>query len=324
MPALLSRKSIALTAFAMACQCPSLLAQDPHFTQFYAAPLYMNPASAGNAVYDETPAGRATGQYRNQWPGLPGNFKTINLSWDQPFDFAHGGFGVQYVNDNQGTGIITTQSFMATYSYAARLNDKLRLRVGLQSGIVNRSLDMSKIRFADQLDSFHDVDPNKNPSAVSYPSFAPGFLFSGKNFYVGGAVFNFNQPNWSFYQNPNEFQRRRITLHGGYTFTIKDEFKLTPQLQFMKQALFRELMLGTNAQMKKFIAGAWYRQTLGNYNNADAIAMTLGYQTNAFRLIYSYDLTISAGRSAIPYSHEITLSYAWKTKQKHAAFSVPD
>lgn len=308
------------------CLFFSLQAQDPHFTQFYAAPLYMNPASAGNAVCDESPAGRVTGQYRNQWPGLPGNFKTINLSWDQPFDFAHGGFGVQYVNDKQGSGIITTQSIMATYSYAAKLNDQFRLRVGLQSGIVNRSLDMSKIRFADQLDSVQHVDPNKTAitQAVSYPSFATGFLFSGKNFYVGGAVFNLNQPNWSFYQNPNEFLRRRIALHGGYTFTLKDEFKLTPQFQFMKQYLFRELLVGTNVHMKKFIAGAWYRHLMGNYNHADAIAMTLGYQTKAFRFIYSYDFTISDGRSAIPSSHEITLSFAWKTKQKHAAFSVPD
>lgn len=317
-----TKKIIAFHWCMLTCLFFSLQAQDPHFTQFYAAPLYMNPASAGNAVCDETPAGRATGQYRNQWSG---RFNTLNLSWDQPFDFAHGGFGFQYVHDVAGSGLILSQSLAAYYSYAAELNDKFRLRIGLQAGMVNRSVDMNKIIFADQLDSLHSFDPNQpGYSSISYPTFAPGFLFSGKNFYVGGAVFNFNQPNWSFYQNPNEYQPRRITLHGGYTFQVKENLKITPQAQFMKQSLFRELLFGSNVSYKRFVAGAWFRQLFGNYNHSDAIAFTLGYESKTLRFMYSYDRTISAGRSAIPFSHEITLSYAWKTKQKHAAFSVPD
>lgn len=324
----LIKKLTALTAIAITCQCTTLLAQDPHFTQFYAGPLYMNPASAGNAICDETPAGRATAQYRNQWPGLTGNYKTFNLSMDQPFDIVHGGIGVQYVRDNQGSGIITSQSLMTSYSRAAKLNDKLRLRIGFQFGLANRTLDLTKLRFADQLDSLLHVDPDNTAAveSITYPSIATGFLLSGKNFYVGGAVFNLNQPNWSFYRNPNEFQPKRITLHGGYTFKIKDGFSLIPQVQFMKQAIFGELLLGSNAQIKNFIAGMWYRKTLLNYRNgnAEAIAVNLGYQTSAFRVIYSYDLTISDARSAYPSSHEITLSFTWKTQQKHAAFSVPE
>lgn len=54
-------------------------AQDPHFTQFYASPLYMNPAAAGSATHDGAAAARTIAQYRNQWSGLPGNFNTVNL-----------------------------------------------------------------------------------------------------------------------------------------------------------------------------------------------------------------------------------------------------
>jgi hypothetical protein len=48
----------------------SVTAQDPQYSQFYAAPLYLNPAFAG-----------ATGQnriginYRNQWPAIDANFQ---------------------------------------------------------------------------------------------------------------------------------------------------------------------------------------------------------------------------------------------------------
>ena len=40
-------------------------AQDPQFTQFYANPLYLNPAFAGTARCP-----RLVMAYRNQWPSL--------------------------------------------------------------------------------------------------------------------------------------------------------------------------------------------------------------------------------------------------------------
>ena len=41
--------------------------QDPEFTQFYANPLYLNPAFAGTAR-----CSRVNLNYRNQWPGIYG------------------------------------------------------------------------------------------------------------------------------------------------------------------------------------------------------------------------------------------------------------
>ncbi len=48
-----------------------LFAQDPEFTQFYANPLYLNPAFAGTARCP-----RICLNYRNQWPGITGTFVT--------------------------------------------------------------------------------------------------------------------------------------------------------------------------------------------------------------------------------------------------------
>ena len=46
-------------------------AQDAEFTQFYANPVFMNPAFAGSARCP-----RFVMQYRNQWPAMSGNYVT--------------------------------------------------------------------------------------------------------------------------------------------------------------------------------------------------------------------------------------------------------
>ena len=55
-------------------------AQDPAFTQFYANPLYLNPAMAGSHGCP-----RFALNYRNEWPQLSGNYVTYSASYDQYF-----------------------------------------------------------------------------------------------------------------------------------------------------------------------------------------------------------------------------------------------
>ena len=66
-----------------------LFAQDPEFTQFYANPLYLNPAFAGTAHCP-----RLSLNYRNQWPGISGSFITTSASYDQHVDALSGGVGL--------------------------------------------------------------------------------------------------------------------------------------------------------------------------------------------------------------------------------------
>ena len=47
----------------------TLQAQDPQFSQYYAAPLYLNPAFTGSEMLP-----RIGANYRNQWPGIELDF----------------------------------------------------------------------------------------------------------------------------------------------------------------------------------------------------------------------------------------------------------
>src|ERR1700748_2299843 len=53
-------------------------AQDPHFSQFFASPLTLNPALTGKFDGDV----RIAGNYRNQWPTINRAFTTGTVSAD--------------------------------------------------------------------------------------------------------------------------------------------------------------------------------------------------------------------------------------------------
>ena len=70
-------KLMFLLAVLMLAAGETVTAQDPQFSQFYAAPLYLNPAFAGS-----TGQARVGANYRNQWPAIDANFNTISAFAD--------------------------------------------------------------------------------------------------------------------------------------------------------------------------------------------------------------------------------------------------
>ncbi len=76
-------------------------AQDPHFTQFYANPLYLNPSLAGSEK-----SNRLLMQYRNQWPSIPGNYEMYFVSSDRHFNALRGGLGILFLLDDAGNEML--------------------------------------------------------------------------------------------------------------------------------------------------------------------------------------------------------------------------
>src|SRR5690554_5696545 len=72
-------------------------AQDLHFSQFYAAPLYLSPSLAG-----ATDGARLAMTYRNQWPGISTAFSTMAVSFDNFFPAFNSGLGLQLIQDRAG------------------------------------------------------------------------------------------------------------------------------------------------------------------------------------------------------------------------------
>src|SRR5215211_467009 len=75
----------------------AVTAQDPQFSQFYAAPLYLNPALAGS-----TGQARAGINFRNQWPAIDANFTTLSAYFDYFIEDYRSAVGLIVTRDKEG------------------------------------------------------------------------------------------------------------------------------------------------------------------------------------------------------------------------------
>src|SRR5690554_1576323 len=93
-------------------------AQDAQFTQFYAAPLYLNPAFAGTTYQS-----RVIFNNRYQWVSLPKPYVTYSASFDHNLEKYNSGIGVIAVVDRAGSGILNSTNLGFLYSYKIQLNN---------------------------------------------------------------------------------------------------------------------------------------------------------------------------------------------------------
>lgn len=293
-----------------------LNAQDAIYSQFYAAPTLTNPALAGVGLC----GGRAVMQYRNQWPSLGNNFRTLGFAYDQVAPKLGGGYGISMLRDVAGDGLLTTTSVNLIYNYRIELSRDWSVYTAMQGTFVQRSINFDKLTFADQIDPkkgfvkpTEEARPNES---ISLPSVSAGAVLQGKGFYAGISVFHLNEPVQSFYgtTGPGTYLPRRMNLHAGLNLRIgnrrgpitKDEVTLSPNVLFSVQEKFTQLNLGFYLNKGGFVTGVWFRQSGAN---PDALIGILGWQGESYKIGYSYDITVSQARAAVKGSHEISFAY---------------
>ncbi|MFN3939897.1 MAG: PorP/SprF family type IX secretion system membrane protein [Chitinophagales bacterium] len=282
-----------------------LSAQDMHFSQFFAAPLQMNPASTGNF----TGIWRVGLNYRDQWGSVTIPYRTYDLYTDasiQPKSANNNlGLGGYLLNDVAGDGELTTTKAIASAAYHLQLadDDSYKISVGMSGGMVLKQIDFTKLTFDSQWDG-HDFDPSlsNNESTISdnldYLDFSMGAIFtvmpySKEKYFLGVAAHHVNEPDASFYDVANTIGMR-ITANAGAFFPLNNAISLHSQVYYSTQKQDREIILGDNASFavvdtdnaKSFFAGAWYRY-------ADAAWLLMGLSMANITFSASYDFNFS-------------------------------
>ncbi len=293
-------------------------AQDPTFTQFYANPIYLNPAFAGSHGCP-----RFSANYRNEWPSLSGNYVTYAAAYDQYFKNISGGFGVLASHDMQGKGTIQTSMLGLVYSYHLKVNRKFTMLFGARAAWYQKFLDWDKLTFGDQIDPrkgfiFQTGDVPRGGTRGFFDASA-GVVGYSKNFFFGVAAHHLNRPNESMIIGKSPLPMR-FTGHAGAEIRLGQKGQYTnttsimPNIIYQYQNGFQELNIGTYVKYNIFTAGAWFR-------NRDAFIIALGVNTGNFRIGYSYDVTVSQlNNGTSGGSHEVSLGINLNCKVKSPTF----
>ena len=315
-------KRIILSVFTLMVGLAAI-GQDAQFSQFYANPLYLNPALAGS---QKCP--RVKLAYRNQYPTL-GAYRTFAASYDQFFEGLSGGLGLLALNDVSGDGAYKRTEISLMYSYHLVLNRDLALLVGFQAGFTQLGIDKSKLLFPDQIHPLYGfVYPTGEvlQENVSYPDFSTGFVLFSENYYIGGSFHHLTEPE-NYFINTGALPMK-MTFHGGASIPITRsrlargrETVLNPSILYQAQGETHEqLNYMLSITTKDMItAGMSFRH---NFNNADAVILMLGFSPDKFTIGYSYDYTVSAQKNGGGGAHEITVGYQFPCAPKKKKFKT--
>ncbi len=308
-----TKKTIILSVLTVAMGATKLLAQDPHFSQFEALPMMLNPANTAMGDVTEMRIGL---QYRSQWASMGNNFTTTAASFEIPVQERFG-LGASILAYN-AADVFSTINFMVSGSYL--ISDPSQknfiLSTGLQIGFLYNRINTENLLFGNQFDGVNfDPDlPNKeifDRRSTFTPDASLGFHYENINFrkklnpHGGFAVYHVTHPRENF---TGEKSRKplRYVVHGGMRINLNREVSIDPTVLYMRQRNAQEITFGvlSNIELRQpyaLVFGAFYR-------NADALILQAGVQHNKNLYRISYDINTSGLSQATKNKGAIELS----------------
>ena len=300
-------------------------AQDPAFSQFYANPLYLNPAFAG-AFNGGCP--QTTLNYRDQWPGIGRTYVTTAASYDQHFNSLGGGIGILVMNDRSGDGNIMTNAVSLMYSYHLEVNRKFSVKAGFEASYRMLNLDWSELTFGDMIDPKYGFiyptqeDIVNNPNKVSYPDFSAGFIGYSENLFFGFAAHHLTQPNQGFISESQ--LPTKLTAHIGGNFALSryrnSVTTISPNFLYQKQQDFQQFNYGVYVNKGPIVGGLWARHSV---KNVDSFILMVGLIQDAFKFGYSYDITLSNLKNSNTLgAHELSFTLFMPCRSRSKSFNT--
>lgn len=300
----------------------SVQAQDPHFSQFFSAPLITNPALAG--TYDGS--FRAGAIYRDQWlSALDDPIRTFLVSGDVTFEVGADtkrvpdkfSAGLSFYNDRVGTFDLNTNQISLYSAYHKVLNERKRhyLGAGLQVGMMQRNVNYEDLTFGDM---FNSLDGYTLPSGEILPpnnfghfdlgiginySIAP---LKGNRYFFGVGLHHVTGSNVSFYATDNRADdnlkresslHQRIAFNAGMSSEVTKFLRFEPRVLYMVQGPHNEVNVGANIRWRvpaaddKYLHFGPYIRATENVSGwgMQSLILAAAYEKGSFILGMSYD-----------------------------------
>ncbi len=281
---------------------PAFAQQIPFTSQYMFNDYLMNPAVGGSVDYMPI-----SSSIRSQWNGLAGAPQTQTLSAHSKLGKRIGLGGFIF---NDVTGPISEKGIQLSYAYHLPLgNDDANLSFGLGAMLFSHSINIAKLKFDEGGD---DATSNLVRNSVS-PDANFGILYYTEKYKVGISIPQLFQN--SVYDDLQDVHANKLVrhyfLHGEYIFNINDEIDIIPS-SLIKYVSGAPIQFDINAR-------ALYKEKywLGfSYRDRESVVALAGFQFNAFRLGYSYDITLTDISDYSVGTHELYLALIIGKKDK--------
>jgi len=288
----------------LAVTAKSFAQTDPHFTQNYTYPMYVNPALTGSSDGDY----RVSSIYRTQWGSISNPYRTMGVSFDTRTN-KNIALGANVLNQSAGDGGFNYLTAYATVAYTGVKFGKdanHRIVFAMQGGIINRRVDASKFKWGEQWNPVTGYNASNattetfaRTSSTTLDIGAGALYFDAApdkkyNVFGGFAVYHINRPKDPIISTQSTELATiplRYSFHGGVSINLSDRFTVIPHALYMRQGTASEAMLGGYMQYNvnpetDVMLGAYYRHN-------DAIAPFVGFDYKNFIVGLSYDANTS-------------------------------
>lgn len=304
---------------------------DAHFTQYYAHPLWLNPALTGvNDGYY-----RVTANYRYQWPSITAPITTKGITGDMAMSDVFA-VGLTILNQTTGDGGYYYNNGYLSIAYKARLTEYKIISGGFQIGMLNRGIDPGKFQYGNQYNPLIGYDPSipSNEQFIRVNATAldgsAGIVYfdaepdKAMNVFLGASIYHPTQPRNQFLANgDNNKIPMRYAIHGGVRMRMNDRVAITPHAVFLKQGDAHEITGGLSFNMQiqegtDLLLGTTYRLH-------DAVAPNIGIHMNGLTIGFSYDINMSKMKTASSGNggYELSISFIGRKKITDSKFVCP-
>ncbi len=341
---ILQSKHKYLSLFLLLNICSAGFGQDVEMSQYFSAPLQLNPALAGISY-----GPRATLNYRNQWSGLGdgfnGGYTTYMAGFDMHIDKIRAGIGALFVGDQIMNNLYASYKVSLMYSQQIKFNRKMAMKIGISGTYVHARIKWNELLWSDMIDPYTGFYNNinvRNPTSQPTPGVTAthagevgaGLLFFTEKLYVGFAVNNLLMHNESFSDLNEARVPVRFAVHFGGIFNVKHKkdtrynIWVSPNVLFVNQGRAFQAQASFLTGISFMYFGLGYRNAIWN---SDAVIGYLGFKKGKFRVGYSYDYTISRLANKTGGTHELSFTFNWtgddnslNPKKMKAYVSCPD
>jgi type IX secretion system PorP/SprF family membrane protein len=307
--------------------------QDLHFSQFNENPSLINPALTGVSHVL-----RASVIYKDQWRSVTVPYKTFGASyemkfkassWDKVDPFKTRAYkksfnklsgGLSFYSDKAGDGNMGTNQVNLSFATFIKAGEYSSVSLGLQAGVVQKTVDYSKFVFSNQYNGSNGYDQTiangeqYGAQSFIYPDFAAGLLWNysreeksiGENNQLkadfGFAMFHINQPKQKFLVGTNEKLFSKYVIHGKLLIGIPhSNVGLAPaifcQLQGPTKEIVGGMMIKYYLKDDSKYTGYIKRSSIGlgaYYRYKDAVVAAIMLEIGQYAIGFSYDINTSA------------------------------